>query len=77
MDEAINRVEHEGGDPRTKITRVGVLTLSGDRLLPIDLAIRDWARRDQAVAEWLRRVDNRRALPYRPGGPRPVVRGGS
>ncbi len=29
-------------------------------LLPIDLAIRDWARRDQAVAERLRRVDNRR-----------------
>ena len=25
-----------------------------------DLAIRDWARRDEAVAERLRRVDNRR-----------------
>jgi hypothetical protein len=29
-------------------------------LLPIDLAIRDWSRRDQTVAERLRRVDNRR-----------------
>ena len=28
------------------------------RLLPIDLAVRDWARRDAAVAERLRRVDN-------------------
>jgi hypothetical protein len=28
--------------------------------LRIDLAIRDWARREQSVAERLRRVDNRR-----------------
>ena len=59
-DEVIDRVEREGGDPRTKIQRAGVLTFSSDRLLPIDLAIRDWARRDEAVAERLRRVDNRR-----------------
>ena len=59
-DEVIARVEREGGDPRTKIKRAGVLTFSSDRLLPIDLAIRDWARRDEAVAERLRRVDNRR-----------------
>ncbi|WP_246083372.1 hypothetical protein [Nonomuraea diastatica] len=37
-----------------------MLTFSEDRLLPIDLAVRDWARRDEAVAERLRRVDNRR-----------------
>jgi hypothetical protein len=36
------------------------LYLSNDRLLPIDLAVRDWARRDPDVAERLRRVDNRR-----------------
>ncbi|WBB68248.1 TetR/AcrR family transcriptional regulator [Micromonospora sp. WMMD812] len=59
-DEVIERVEREGGDPRTKIRRAGMLTFSSDRLLPIDLAIRDWARRDEAVAERLRRVDNRR-----------------
>jgi AcrR family transcriptional regulator len=59
-DEVIDRVEREGGDPRTKIQRAGVLTFSSDRLLPIDLAIRDWARHDEAVAERLRRVDNRR-----------------
>jgi hypothetical protein len=28
--------------------------------LPVDLAVRDWARRDAGVAERLRRVDNRR-----------------
>ena len=29
-------------------------------MLPVDLAVRDWARRDDAVAARLRRVDNRR-----------------
>jgi hypothetical protein len=37
----------------------GALTFSIE-LLPIDLAIRDWARRGRAVAGRLRRVDNRR-----------------
>ena len=59
-DEVIDRIEQEGGDPKAKIYRAGVLTFSDDRLLPIDLAIRDWARRDEAVAARLRRVDNRR-----------------
>lgn len=59
-DEVLARVEREGGDPRTKIKRAGVLTFSSDRLLPIDLAVRDWGRRDPAVAARLRRVDNRR-----------------
>jgi AcrR family transcriptional regulator len=59
-DEVLDRVERAGGDARTKIKRAGVLTFSGDRLLPIDLAVRDWARRDETVAVRLRRVDNRR-----------------
>ena len=59
-DDVLDRVEREGGDPRTRIERAGVLTFSDDRLLPIDLAVRDWARRDEAVAVRLRRVDNRR-----------------
>ncbi|MFI0975872.1 TetR/AcrR family transcriptional regulator [Streptomyces sp. NPDC021093] len=59
-DEVIDRIEEEGGDPKTKIHRAGMLTFSDDRLLPIDLAIRAWARHDEAVAERLRRVDNRR-----------------
>jgi AcrR family transcriptional regulator len=58
-EEVIDRVENEGGDARTKARRAGALTFS-DELMPIDLAIRDWARRDAAVAERLRRVDNRR-----------------
>jgi AcrR family transcriptional regulator len=59
-DEVLDRIEREGGDPRTRIERAGMLTFSDDRLLPIDLAVRDWARRDEAVAERLRRVDDRR-----------------
>ena len=58
-DEVLERVERKGGDVRTRLRRAGALTFSAE-LLPIDLAIRDWARRDQAVAERLRRVDNRR-----------------
>jgi AcrR family transcriptional regulator len=58
-DEVLERVERHGGDVRTRLRRAGALTFSAE-LLPIDLAIRDWARRDQAVAERLRRVDNRR-----------------
>ncbi len=59
-DEVVERVEREGGDMATKVRRAGALTFSGERLLPVDLAVRDWARRDPAVAERLRRVDNRR-----------------
>src|SRR4051794_15973689 len=58
-DEVLERVEREGGDPRAKVRRAGMLTFSRD-LLPIDLAVRDWARRDRSVAERLRRVDNGR-----------------
>ena len=58
-DEVLERVERHGGDVRAKLRLAGALTFSSE-LLPIDLAIRDWARRDQAVAERLRRVDNRR-----------------
>ena len=58
-DEVRQRVETEGGDPRRKVTRAGTLTFS-DELLPIDLAVRDWARRDAAVAARLVRVDNHR-----------------
>jgi AcrR family transcriptional regulator len=59
IDEVIERVEAEGGDPRSKVVRAGELTLSSE-LLAIDLAVREWSRRDEAVAVRLRRVDNRR-----------------
>lgn len=57
--DVIRRVEERGGDARVKIRRAGALTFSTE-LLPVDLAVREWARSDPAVAERLRRVDNRR-----------------
>ncbi|SRR5579884_1034960 len=58
-DDVLRQVERSGGDARAKIRRAGALTFSDD-LLAVELAIRDWARHDRAVAERLRRVDNRR-----------------
>jgi len=62
IDEAIRRVERKGGDARAKLRRLFALASSpGARAIgSIDLAIRDWARRDKTVARRLRRVDNRR-----------------
>jgi AcrR family transcriptional regulator len=61
VDEVIEAVEAEGEDARSRLRRLFALaTASGGELLKIELAIRDWARRDQAVAERLRQVDDRR-----------------
>jgi AcrR family transcriptional regulator len=62
IDEAIDRVESGAGDARAKLRRLFALASSraARGLGSIDLAIRDWARRDKAVAKRLRRVDNRR-----------------
>ena len=54
------RVEAQGGDARRKLRQAGALTFSTDRLLPIDLAVREWARRDADVADRLQRVDEQR-----------------
>ena len=60
IDTAIERVEAGGGDGRAKLRRLSELAGSGGDLMNIELAIREWARRDAAVAERLRRLDNRR-----------------
>ena len=60
VDEVIDRVEGGAGDAREKLRSLVAVAASNDALLQVDLAIRDWARRDDAVAERLRRVDNRR-----------------
>ena len=56
-EDVIDRVEHEGGDAMARARRAAELTFN-NALLPIDLAVRDWSRRDPAVAARLRRVDN-------------------
>jgi AcrR family transcriptional regulator len=60
VDDVIARVESAGGDEKARLRRLSALAASSDEPLRIDLAIRDWARRDKAVAKRLRRVDNRR-----------------
>jgi hypothetical protein len=62
VDEVIARVEADGGDARTRLRRLFALAASTETrgLMRIELAVRDWARRDERVARRLRRVDNRR-----------------
>jgi AcrR family transcriptional regulator len=60
VDEVIERVEGEGGVARARLRRLFALGSASEELLRIDLAVRDWARREQTVADRLRRVDNRR-----------------
>jgi AcrR family transcriptional regulator len=60
VDDVIARAEACGGDARTKLRRLFAEAARAGELLQVDLAIRDWARRDVAVAERLKRVDNRR-----------------
>jgi AcrR family transcriptional regulator len=69
VDEVIERIERthrDGtGEAKSKLERLGAIALAGEKALGVDalaveLAIRDWARRDKRVARRLRRVDNRR-----------------
>ena len=60
VDAVIDRLEAEGGDARAKLRRLFEIASAGDDLMDVELAIRDWARRDKTVARRLRRVDNRR-----------------
>jgi AcrR family transcriptional regulator len=61
VDEVIETVEAEDESPRSRLTRLFALAVaSGGELLKVELAIRNWARREEAVAERLRQVDNRR-----------------
>ena len=62
VDDVIERLEAGGGDGRAKLLGLFELGSSrGRQLVKMELAVRDWARRDKAVARRLKRVDNRRA----------------
>lgn len=61
-DDVEARVEKEGGDAKARLRHLFSIVDTGDGLdtdITTDLAIRDWARHDPAVAERVRRVDNR------------------
>jgi AcrR family transcriptional regulator len=58
VEDVIARLESEPADSRAKLQQLFELARSVD--FAVELALRDWARRDDEVAERLRRVDNRR-----------------
>jgi AcrR family transcriptional regulator len=58
VDDVIVRIESVPGDPRAKLQHLFDLAPSAD--FAVELALRDWSRRDKDVAKRLRRVDNRR-----------------
>ena len=60
VDEVIAQVESQPADPRAKLSHLFELAAEAREGLAVELALRDWARRDPPVAERIRRVDNRR-----------------
>src|SRR5437868_2631033 len=58
VDDVIEVVERGVGDSRAKLWRL-FTTTKGDGA-KLDLAFREWARRDRKVARRMKRVDNRR-----------------
>lgn len=61
VGDIIVEVESEPGDSRVKLRRLFELASTGSpELLRVELALREWSRRDEVVAARLRRVDNRR-----------------
>ena len=58
VDDVIARVEIMPAPPRAKLQHLFDLAPPAD--FAVELAVRDWSRRDRSVAKRLRRVDNRR-----------------
>ncbi|WP_175407509.1 TetR/AcrR family transcriptional regulator [Streptomyces sp. TRM64462] len=62
-EDVIERIERDGGDARERLARLFAYVGSSETPVTspgVELAIRDWARRDEGVARSLRRADNRR-----------------
>lgn len=59
VEDVIAHVESQPGEPRAKLQRLFELASSAGGF-GVELAIRDWSRRDRDVAERLHQVDNRR-----------------
>lgn len=57
-EEVIARIESEPGDPQAQLRQLFALAPTAD--FEVELALRDWSRRDRAVAKRLRRIDSRR-----------------
>ena len=66
VDEAIEASDQGGGDGRTRLRRLFALAGRREGILDLELAVRDWARRDPGVAARVTTVDNRRMAYLRP-----------
>lgn len=60
VGDVITEVEGSSRDPREKLRHLFQMASTAPELLPVELALRDWSRRDEEVATRLRRVDNQR-----------------
>jgi AcrR family transcriptional regulator len=58
VEDVIAQIESQPTKPRDKLRQLFALASTVD--FPVELAIRDWARRDDKVAARVRRIDNRR-----------------
>ncbi|MFG2888072.1 TetR/AcrR family transcriptional regulator [Streptomyces sp. NPDC048248] len=62
-EDVIQRIERDGGDARERLGRLFDFVETSETPVAsagVELAIRDWARRDEGVVPFLRRADNRR-----------------
>ena len=57
-EDVIARIEGEAADARARLRLLFELSPTAD--FDVELALRDWARRDKSVAKRLRRIDTRR-----------------
>jgi AcrR family transcriptional regulator len=63
VDTVIEAVDSRGSDPRDKLRQLLEIAIEfglAGHGIEVEMAIRDWARREPAVAERLHRVDERR-----------------
>lgn len=60
VGDVIAEVEGSSDDPRAKLRHLFQMAATAPELLPVELALRDWSRRDKEVAARLHRVDNQR-----------------
>ena len=66
VDRVISVVDDAGGDARDRLRTLFGLASAGGELMDVELAVRDWSRRDPTVATRVRRVDDRRVGYMRP-----------
>ena len=59
-EDVIGLLEKEPVDGREKLRRLFAMAPSAGELFEVDLALRDWARRDKDIRKLMHRVDERR-----------------